>query len=74
MNRNKKNDAYYTEHFEELVEKYGGQWIVIACGKLIAVSHKNELSKMLKKARKKYPNEIPLAAPVPQKEELQCIL
>ena len=39
-----------------------------------AIGYKHELSKMLKEARKKHPNEIPLAAPIPQKEELQCIL
>ncbi|MCD6220438.1 hypothetical protein J7K43_08665 [Candidatus Calescamantes bacterium] len=69
-----KNDAYFSAHFEELVNKHGGKWIVIAGGEEIAIGNKHELSQMLKKARKKYPNETPLAAPIPRKEELQCIL
>lgn len=69
-----KNDAYFSEHFESLVDRHGGKWIVIVNGEKIAIGYKHELSKMLKKAREKYPNETPLAAPIPRKEELQCIL
>ena len=69
-----KNDAYFSAHFEELVNKHGGEWVVIAKGKKVAIGHKYELHEMLKKAREKYPDAIPLAAPIPRKEELQCIL
>jgi len=74
MEYKNKNDAYFTKHFESLVDKHGGKWIVIIDGKEIAIGYKHELSKMLKEARKKYPDKTPLAAPIPRKEELQCIL
>jgi len=69
-----KNDAYFSKHFETLVNEHGGKWIIIVKGKKIAICPKHELSQRLKKARERYPDETPLAAPIPRKEELQCIL
>ena len=74
MEHKNKNDEYFSKHFEKLVDKHGGKWIVIVDGKKFAIGYKYELSKMLKKARKKYPGKTPLAAPIPREEELQCIL
>ncbi|MDI6792259.1 MAG: DUF5678 domain-containing protein [bacterium] len=68
------NDEYFTEHFEELVAEHGGEWIVVARGELIGVGPKYTVREMLKKAREKFPHEIPLASPIPKEEEIECIL
>jgi hypothetical protein len=74
MGYENKNDAYFAKHFEELVNDHGGKWIVLVNGEKIAICSKYELSKILEKARKQFPNQTPFAAPIPRKEELQCIL
>ena len=68
------NDAYFRKHLQKLVEAHGGKWVVIAGGSLIGVSHETELKKLTALARKRYPKDIPLVAPIPRKEELECIL
>jgi hypothetical protein len=47
---------------------------VIAGGSLIGVSDEAELKKLTALARKRYPKDIPLVAPIPRKEDLECIL
>jgi hypothetical protein len=41
---------------------------------LIGVAREEELKKLTALARKRYPKDIPLIAPIPRKEELECIL
>jgi hypothetical protein len=68
------NDAYFTKHLSKWVKAYGGKWVVIAGGSLIGVAREEELKKLTALARKRYPKDIPLIAPIPRKEELECIL
>jgi Family of unknown function (DUF5678) len=68
------NDAYFKKHLPKVVKTHGGKWVVIAGGSLIGVSHEAELKKLTALARKRYPKDIPLIAPIPRKEELECIL
>ena len=69
-----QNDAYFKKHLQKLVKAHGGKWVVIAGGSLIGVSDEAELKKLTALARKRYPKDIPLVAPIPRKEELECIL
>ncbi len=68
------NDTYFTKHLQKLVKAHGGKWVVIAGGRLIGVASEAELKKLTALARKRYPKDIPLIAPIPRKEELECIL
>lgn len=68
------NDTYFARHLGRLVEDHGGKWGVIAGGRLIGVGHEEELSKLTALARKRFPKDIPLVAPIPRKEDLECIL
>lgn len=68
------NDTYFRKHLSKWVKAYGGKWVVIAGGSLIGVAHEEELKKLTALARKRYPKDIPLIAPIPRKEELECIL
>lgn len=68
------NDAYFSKHFEELVIKHGGKWIVLIKGNLISICEENEITKYLALAREKYPGKIPFASPIPREEEIECIL
>jgi hypothetical protein len=68
------NDAYFTRHLDRLVRSHGGKWAVIAGGRLIGVAEEPELKKLSALARKRYPKDIPLIAPIPRREELECIL
>ena len=58
------NDAWITAHFEEIVDKYAGQHIVVSNEEIFTGENAVE------KARKKYPNTIPTSMPVPRPEEL----
>jgi Family of unknown function (DUF5678) len=71
---NEPNDAYFKKHLQKLVKSHGGKWVVIAGGSLIGVSHEAELKKLTALARKRFPKDIPLIAPIPRKEELERIL
>ncbi len=68
------NDACFKKHLQKLVKDHGGKWVVIADGHLIGVAHEAEPKKLTALARKRYPKDIPLVAPIPQREELECIL
>lgn len=68
------NDSYFTKHFEKLIKKHGGEWIVIAKGEKIGIVPKYKVKDLLEIARDKFPNEICLISPIPKEEEIECIL
>lgn len=68
------NDEYFRKHLSEFVKGHGGEWVVIAGGELIGFIHKENISKLVNKARKLFPKDVPLISPIPREEELQCIL
>jgi hypothetical protein len=46
---------------------------VAAGGDTVGVGPAAEIQKWLKEARIKYPGEIPLVAPIPREEEMECV-
>lgn len=68
------NDEYFKNHLSEFVKVHGGEWVVIAGGGLIGFTNKENISTLVKKARKRFPDDIPLISPIPREEELECIL
>ena len=68
------NDAYFRKHLQKLVKAHGGKWAVIAGGSLIGVTHEAELKKRTALARNRDRKDIPLIAPIPRKDDIECIL
>lgn len=68
------NDEYFKAHIREFVKTHAGEWVVIAGGQLIGFTYKENISKLVKKARKQFPDDTPLLSPIPRKEELDHIL
>lgn len=68
------NDEYFKAHISEFVKTHAGEWVVIAGGQLIGFTCKENISKMVKKARKQFPDDTPLLSPIPRYEELEHIL
>lgn len=68
------NDTYFKKHLTEFVKEHGGEWVVIAGGKLIGFATKDKISSLMKKAKKMFPDDIPMLSPIPREEELECIL
>jgi hypothetical protein len=68
------NDRYFHRHFAALVEKHGGNWIVLVEGKLIGISKPKDVGKLILQAKAKHPHSIPFASPIPTREELECLL
>jgi hypothetical protein len=68
------NDDYFKKHLTEFVKEHGGEWVVISGGQLVGFARKDGIQRLLKKARKMFPNDIPLLSPIPREEELECIL
>jgi len=66
------NDAYFTEHFEELVDHHGGQWIVMAEGEVVAICEGYEIHQYTDQIRAR--GIVPFAAPIPRPEEIECLL
>jgi cell cycle sensor histidine kinase DivJ len=57
-----------------LVEKHGGNWIVLVEGKLIGISKPKDVGKLIQQAKAKHPHSLPFASPIPTREELECLL
>jgi hypothetical protein len=68
----KKLDDWYTEHFEELVEKYAGKAVAVINGQVVEVGE-SELQ-VDRRAREQHPGQTPLVVTVPTQEELVCLL
>ena len=67
-----KMDKWYTAHFAELVEKYGGKSIAVVEGKIVAVANTEKEVDQI--ARKKILGALPLVLTIPTEEELLCLL
>jgi hypothetical protein len=65
---------YFQTHFGRLVRERGGEWIVLADGNLVGIGKKERVPGLIQKARSKYPYATPFAAPIPTKEDLECVL
>jgi hypothetical protein len=68
------DDSYFRKHFAHLVRKHGGEWIVLSAGKLIGIGKKDAVSGLVSKARVNYPKSTPFIAPIPTKDEIECVL
>jgi hypothetical protein len=68
------DDRYFKTHFAQFVREHGGKWIVLAEGELVGIGRKKNIRSLIRKARSKHPDAIPLIAPIPTKEELECVL
>ncbi len=67
-----KMDRWYTEHFEELVDKYPGKTIAVVNEKIVAVEETEKRAHQV--AQKNVPDSIPLVVYIPINEELECLL
>ncbi|HLD15022.1 MAG TPA: DUF5678 domain-containing protein [Candidatus Nanoarchaeia archaeon] len=61
-------DKNYDYFMKTNVDKYIGEWIVVAKEKI--VSHGKDINKVLEEAKRKYPTETPLLIRVPDKEAM----
>lgn len=68
------DDSYFRKHFPQLVRKHGGKWIVLAKGKLIGIGKRDKIRGLILKAQASYPDSTPFIAPIPTKDELECVL
>jgi hypothetical protein len=68
------NDEYLSKYLSGFVKRYGRNWVVIAGGEVVAFSDKEGLSRLIKKARRRFPKETRLISPIPREEEVDCIL
>jgi uncharacterized protein (DUF1330 family) len=67
-----ENQKWIQEYFEELVEKYGGKYVSVAGGELVAVG--DSVSDVDEAARAKYPDVVPSVLRVPKQEDFECLL
>jgi hypothetical protein len=65
------DQAWIRQHFEELVDKYRGQYAVVAAGELF-VGYDPVLLET--EARKKHPGVMPSVLRVPRPEDFTCAL
>ena len=65
------DDAWIAAHLEELVDKYGGQYLVVAEGEPFIGYDVVELER---KAKAKHPNAVTTGMPIPRPEDFVSIL
>ena len=63
--------AWIRGHLEELVDKYPGQYAVVAEGELFVGT---DAAKLEARARRKHPGAIPHGLPIPRPEDFTCTL
>ncbi len=69
--RGMSDDEWIRRHFEELIDKYAGQYAVVAaCELFIGKSAK----RLFEEARRKYPGVVPTGFPVPRPQDFLCAL
>ena len=73
LQRNKRSDdrTWIRRHFGDLVNKYAGQYAVVADGELFVGTDAAQLER---EARRKHPNITPSGMPIPRPEDLNCAL
>ena len=65
------DDEWIRRHFEELVDKYAGQYAVVAAGDLFVGQ---DARKLFTEARRRHPGVIPTGMPIPRPEDFLCVL
>lgn len=65
------DDEWIRRHFEELVDKYAGQYAVVAEGELFVGP---DAKRLFAEARRKHPDTIPTGMPVPRPQDFVCAL
>lgn len=68
------NDRWLTEHFEELVDKYAGRYLLIGNGKILYTDEDGTPRELAKKIKEEYPGIVPLFFRVPYPHEFVCAL
>ena len=68
---NLQDDEWIRQHFEELVDKYAGRYVLVEGGEVFPV---DDVRRVEAKARRKHPGVIPIGMPVPRPEDFQCAL
>lgn len=63
--------SWIRKNFSKLVNRYGGKYVVVAGGEVFSGKDPKTLEK---EARKKYPKETPVGAPIPRPEDFSCAL
>ncbi len=67
-----QGNKWIAEHFEELVEKYGGLYIAVVDGHV--VSSGNDPKEVEDESLLKHPDAIPSVLKIPKEEEIVCLL
>lgn len=65
-------DRWYTEHFDELVDKYPGKTIAVVNEKIVAIEETEKMAYQI--AQQFHPDSTPLVVYIPINEELECLL
>ena len=65
------DDEWIAEHLQELVDKYGGQYLVVAEGEAFIGYDVVELER---KAKAKHPNAVTTGMPIPRPEDFVSLL
>lgn len=67
-----QKNKWIAEHFEELVDKYGGLYIAVVDDHVVASG--NDPKEVEDESLSKYPDVIPSVMKVPKEEEIICLL
>lgn len=66
------NTDWIAAHFEELVDQYGGRYVAVGRGRLVASAR--QAAEVLRLASREVPEDELSLFKVPRREELVCVL
>jgi hypothetical protein len=67
-------DQWLTEHFEELVDKYAGRYLLIVEGKILYTDKDGSPREIAAKAKARFPKSTPFFFRVPRPKDFLCAL
>jgi len=65
------DDEWIRRHFEQLIDRYPGQYAVVVNGELFVGRNARML---FTQARRKYPGAVPTGMPIPRPKDFLCAL
>ena len=72
--KTRNNDRWLREHFEEIVDKYAGRYILIGNNKILYTDTDGTPRQILNKCKTKHPGIVPLFFRVPLPSDFVCAL
>jgi hypothetical protein len=68
------SDKWLTKHFEKLVDKYAGRYILVVDGAVLYTDKDGSPREIADKAKSRFPHSVPMFLRIPRPKDFLCAL